>query len=122
MPTLRALRKFFIEDRIILTFLVISIIVNVIAWAFILWKTHVNLDWRTTTYNVYRGATGYGPPQTLFEIPGVGTLIVLMNGIISYFLHKRNNGYAEVLMGATAFLQVLLLIPLLAIYYFGNII
>ncbi len=120
MPFLRSLRKFFYDDRIVLVFLILSILVNLTSWVFVALKIGGSTELRATSYSVYFGAT-FGPPQLLFEIPAMGSFIVLSNSIIAYFLHKRNVGYAEILMGATAFLQALTFIPLLAIYYFGNI-
>lgn len=120
MPFLRSLRKFFYDDRIVLVFLILAILVNIVSWAFVGFKIGGSADLRATSYSVYFGAT-FGPPQLLFEIPAMGSFMVVVNTLIAYFLHKRNRGYAEILIGATAFLQVLTLIPLIAIYYFGNI-
>jgi hypothetical protein len=120
MAFFRSLRRFLLTDRVTLIFILLAVIENLISWAFILWKVHLNADWRTTWYSVY-GTSNFGPPQTLFEIPAVGSLVFVVNTAISYFLHKRSQGYARILLGATAFLEILVLIPLFAIYYFGNI-
>ena len=120
MKFLHSLRKFFISDRVVLFLLILALIVNAVSWIFIVWKTHSLTDWRTTQYNVY-GSSSFGPPQFLFEIPGLGSLIIVINVVIAYFLHKRNALYARILVGTTAFLQVLAIIPLFAIYYIGNL-
>ncbi len=121
MAFFRSLRKFFILDRLVLALILCAIVLNAAAWAFILWKVHGNAEWRATGYSVYFGITDYGPPEVLFRVPAIGSLFVVVNIVLAYFLHKRSQPFARILLGATAFLQILVIIPLIAIYYIGNI-
>lgn len=116
--SLREVKTYLFSDRISFILIAAILLLNACLWVFLLIKIDDPDSLRVITYSVYFGVTDYGPASRLLEIPLIGFVVAMTNILLGYLLYNRNHTFAYILLGVTVFLEVLVLVPAIAIYFF----
>ena len=112
---LRELKSYFLQDKIVLFSVIAIVVLNAGIWIALRILLQNPEEFRVLRYSAYFGVTDFGPARELYNIPFIGSVIGLTNMILSYFLHAREKNLSRIIVAGTVFLQLLIVISLIAI-------
>lgn len=105
------------KNRLIITFFIIGLFLNLAIWALILFKLRphiINLPEDKTFiplhYNIYLGIDLFGPWQKIFNLPIIGGVILILNSLLTSLIYNKKELVSYFLITSSAFIQLILLV------------
>ncbi|MBU2575549.1 hypothetical protein KKF64_00420 [Patescibacteria group bacterium] len=86
-----------------------SILIVLILWFFAIWRYQVSADFVPLHYTIYFGLDRFGPKFDLFLFPTLGTVILILNLIISRIVLEDSKLWQTIFVGLTFLMQLTLL-------------
>lgn len=110
--TLRQIqRAYFWRHRLIVFFLISGLILNLVNWFYIFLSLKKKVAILPLHSSLLFGVDQIGYKAFLFELSGIGLVILILNFIFAYFFYERREGYAsQLLLIASCFFQIILLV------------
>lgn len=99
----------------------VSLILNVIVWYGIIAFVPHNLPTTILHYNIYFGPDSFGQWSDLLWLPTVPTIIILLNGALSWWWQRRERLLATLAMYAAGVSQVIALIAMWSVIHINKI-
>lgn len=108
------LKKLF-PDKLSLIFFVIALILNILIWLVIFWQIKPRSEPIFLHYNIYFGIDAIGDYWKLYYLPISGSVILLINTLISAFIYRREKIISHFLLITNIIAQIVLLVASLLI-------
>jgi len=87
----------------------LNILVVCILWFFAVWRFQVSSDFVSLHYTIYFGVDRFGPKFDLFLFPTLGTIIFILNLIISRIVLEDTRFWRTIFIGLTFLMELTLL-------------
>ena len=110
-------KSLFFKNRWIIINLVFSLLILIGHVVFLYTHSDYSLPLVPLHYNIYFGIDYFGEWYKLFTVPLVGLVIFIVNNIISFLIIDKEEGLAQLLIGAGSLCQIILFIPSIALIY-----
>ncbi len=107
--------KIYIRDRWVLASLSLALVLQAIAWSYLLVKLPPNGLPVFLHYTILSGIDLIGPAWQAYILPAAGAAMILVNYAVGFFTFNHGRFMARLIGVATVFLQVLLLIAVVFI-------
>lgn len=88
----------------------LNILVVFVLWFFAIWRYQVSSNFVSLHYTVYFGLDRFGPKFDLFLFPTLGTVILILNLIISRIVLADSKLWQTIFIGLTFLMQLTLLV------------
>jgi hypothetical protein len=102
--------KLYIKNAPIAGMFVISLLLKIASWVWLLWQIGPQKDYIFLHYNILFGVDLIGPWQKILILPGIGLLVLVANTVLAWMLFNKNKFAAQILHAASVVCQVLLFI------------
>lgn len=102
-----------LSDRQIKTVFLVSAILNVLIWLFILvrfWQLIIQNKIIGLHYSIYLGLDDVGSARMVLVVPIIATVVFLVNSILSRLVAVKSRGPALLLASLTLFLEAMCLV------------
>ncbi len=105
------------RDRLILATLIVSAVLNILAWLIIpIYFWHIS-GFAVLQYNIYFGISSLGPWLMLFFMPLAGLLVAIINYSAAFYLYLKEKVLSLVLACVASAFQLIILAALALIVY-----
>jgi len=98
------------KNPTILVTLVLSLLVNIFVWFWLLWQIGPVSEPIFLHYNILFGVDYIGEWWRVLFLPLIGLIILLVNGILGWILYGKDKFLAQFLNCVSLFCQVFLLL------------
>ena len=99
-----------LKDRVVFWSFVIGLLLNLLLWAFLIYRVRPQLEPLLLHYNIFLGIDLIGPWWKMYFIPGLGSGILVFNFILGWMLFLKEKILSYFLFIAFALLQVFLIV------------
>lgn len=105
----------FSKKKIFWPLLIVTIVVNLLSWVFLLWKLPYKESSFLLHYNVYFGVDLYGAWWKLLVSPATGSLTMAINVLFIFLLRQILNFSSFIMMAVTLFIQFMIAFSVLLV-------
>ncbi len=99
----------FLKDKIIKWNLIASLILNILLWVLLYFRTPVQIEPLALRYNIYVGISLIGLWYYVFYFSLIALLIIILNFSLAKFFYKQNKLLTHFLAVTSSICQLILL-------------
>ncbi|OGY85434.1 MAG: hypothetical protein A2233_02455 [Candidatus Kerfeldbacteria bacterium RIFOXYA2_FULL_38_24] len=99
---------------------VTGLVLNILAWALLLWKIPYTEEVVFLHYNIFYGVDLVGNWRQLFLVPGTGLFILVINILCIFYFKKMSREIFGILLVMTLLLEVFLFISAFLLVLLNN--
>ena len=107
--------KLYLRDWRIYTPLLISSLIQIFIWVYLIWSVSPSQERVFLHYNIVFGVDLVGNWWQLLLLPAAGTAVLLLNTAFSYFIYKVDKFLSRLLVFWIIFFHIFLLMAIIAL-------
>lgn len=105
----------YLRDRLILVSSGVGLLLNILLWVVVISKFGYTQEKLPLHFNIVYGIDLVGAGRNLYQIPGAGLIIFVIDAWLGKAVYRRNPLFSYFLTFAVGFVQVVLLIALFSL-------
>ena len=107
----------YFRDRLVLVSSIITFILNIILWLILLGKFGLSKELIPLHFNVVYGIDFVGKASKIYQLPGSGLIIFLVNSLLSALSFTKEKFLSYLLIFASMAVQFILLLAALSVFF-----